>query len=49
MNMTRKGFVGAAALAAAGCMTGGLKAGAQYGGWTKGHFQIHFIYTGAGE
>ena len=49
MNMTRRGFVGSAALAAAGCMTGGLKSGAQYGGWTKGHFQIHFIYTGAGE
>lgn len=47
--MTRRTFLGTAVLSAAGCVTGGLKAGAQYGGWARGHFQIHFIYTGAGE
>lgn len=47
--MTRRTFLGAAALAAAGCVTGGARSNAAYGAWAKGHFQIHFIYTGAGE
>ena len=47
--MTRRTFGLSVVLAAAGCATGGLKPNAQFGAWTKGHFQIHFIYTGAGE
>jgi len=35
--------------AAVGCMASGFRPGAQFGGWRKGHFQIHFIYTGASE
>jgi len=41
--------MGSAMMAAAGCAVGGVKTGVQYGGWIKGHFQIHFIYTGASE
>ena len=47
--MGRRTFVGAAAMAAAGCVVGGGRTDAQFGGWKRGHFQIHFIYTGASE
>jgi glyoxylase-like metal-dependent hydrolase (beta-lactamase superfamily II) len=49
MDMGRRAFVGTAAMAAAGCAVGGGRTGAQFVGWTKGHFQIHFTYTGASE
>ena len=41
--------MGSAIMAVAGCAVGGGKTGVQYEGWIKGHFQIHFIYTGASE
>ena len=48
---TRRDFIGMSALAAAsfscyGCRTANAAA---WQGWKKGHFQIHFLYTGAGE
>ena len=49
MDITRRGFIGSAALAAVGCMASGFRSSARFGGWKKGHFQIHFIYTGASE
>lgn len=55
--MTRRGFVGNsaawAALAAFGRAFAAGTEDAQAGGalppWARGHFQVHFIYTGAGE
>ena len=49
MEMDRRAFMGSAMMAAAGCMVGGGRTDAHYGGWKKGHFQMHFIYTGASE
>ena len=49
MDITRRGFIGSVALAAAGCVATGFRQGTQFGGWKKGHFQMHFIYTGASE
>ena len=49
MDMGRSTFMAVAAMAAAGCAVGGGRTGAQFVGWTKGHFQIHFTYTGASE
>ena len=48
---TRRDFLGMSALAAAGfsccgCRTANASA---WQGWEKGHFQVHFLYTGAGE
>ena len=34
MNMGRRAFVGAAAMTAAGCVVGGGRTGAQFGGWS---------------
>ena len=41
--------MGSAMMAAVGCAVGGGRTGARFGGWKKGHFQIHFVYTGASE
>ena len=41
--------MGSAMMAAVDCAVGGGRTGVQYGGWIKGHFQIHFIYTDASE
>ena len=49
MNIDRRTFVGSAMMAAVGCAVGGGRTGARFGGWKKGHFQIHFTYTGASE
>ena len=50
-NPTRRDFIGMSALAVAGfscfgCRTANATA---WQGWEKGHFQVHFLYTGAGE
>ena len=49
MKIERREFLNSAMAAAVGCMASGFRPGAQFGGWKKGHFQIHFIYTGASE
>lgn len=57
--MDRREFIGTAALAGAGLLvdweaafargTSDKDAGKVWKGWKKGHFQIHFIYTGVAE
>lgn len=52
----RRSFIGIGAMAAMGmpgkifaAAGGHTDVGKPWKGWKKGHFQIHFIYTGAGE
>ena len=49
MKIERREFLNSAMAAAVGGMASGFRPGAQFGGWKNGHFQIHFIYTGASE
>ena len=47
---TRRGFLGMSVLAVAGAaFADGSKTAAVWSGWKRGHFQIHSLYTGAGE
>ena len=45
---TRRDFIGMSALAAAGFSYFGCEAANApvWQGWEKGHFQVHFLYTG---
>ena len=49
VKIGRRTFIGSAMMAAVGCAVGDDRTGARFGGWKKGHFQIHFTYTGASE
>ena len=55
MNVSRRGFLSAAAMTAAAAPMGCVSvpqtaaAGVRFRGWTPGDFQAHFIYTGVGE
>ena len=48
---TRRDFLGMSVFAAAGFSCYGCRTAnaAAWQGWKKGHFQVHFLYTGAGE
>ena len=48
---SRRDFIGMSALAAAGLSCFGCQTAnaPQWQGWKKGHFQVHFLYTGASE
>ena len=48
MNMNRRFFIGlSSSFSLAGCI--GTKPGASRPEWRKGHYQVHFIYTGRSE
>lgn len=54
MNVSRRGFMTAAAMTAAclgqgGCVSTAAGAGKRFAGWKPGDFQAHFIYTGVSE
>lgn len=54
MNVSRRGFMSAAVMAAAGAGRGAearaaMTVGSRFRGWRPGEFQAHFIYTGVAE